>query len=62
MAKADSAKDHKSGLGYITQKGDTYKCIECGKTGRRDRLVAHVMFKHLQLKTWACPLWCVCSH
>jgi hypothetical protein len=59
-AEADGAEARKPAQGKLTQDGDTSRCIECGKTGRRDRLVAHVVYKHLDQKTWVCPLWCVC--
>ena len=62
MADDEGAEARKQGLGKITQSGDTSKCIECGKTARRDRLLAHVVYKHLDLKTWACPLWYVCFY
>ena len=62
MADDEGAEARKQGLSKITQSGNTSMCIECGKTARRDRLLAHVVYKHLDLKTWACPLWCVCFY
>ena len=62
MADDEGAEARKQGLDKITQSGNTSKCIECGKTARRDRLLAHVVYKHLDLRTWACPLWCVCFY
>jgi len=59
-AEADGAEARKAGLSKITQNGGTSKCNECGKINRRDRLLDHVAFKHLGLRTWSCPLWCVC--
>jgi hypothetical protein len=35
--------------------------MECGmKKQRRDRVLAHILYAHLGLKPWVCPLWCVC--
>ena len=62
MADEEGAEARKGGLIKITQSGDASICIECGKTARRDRVLAHVLYKHMDLKTWACPLWCACFH
>ena len=60
IAEGDGAEARKQGLKSIRKEGSTTKCVYCGKTGRRDGLLAHVIYNHLALKTWACPLWCVC--
>ena len=60
IADAKGAEARNMSLEKITKNGNTFRCIECGKTGRRDRLLDHILYKHLDLKTWSCPLWCVC--
>ena len=48
--------------GMMKREGGTARCSECGKTARHERVLAHILLHHLQTKTWACPLWCVCAH
>ena len=61
-AYEEGAEARKQGLGKITQSGDTSMYINCGKTARRERVLAHVLYKHMDMKTWSYPLWCVCFH
>jgi len=59
IAEGTGSNAREQGLEKISKNvtGDRrYKCTECGKKGRRDRLLAHVLYKHLHLKTWGCPL------
>ena len=60
IAHTDGAEARNRALQKIIKDSGTFKCIDCGKTGRRDRLVAHAIYKHLDMKAWECPLWCVC--
>ena len=56
-AEATSSAARELGQGSLSKDGNGYKCKDCGKSGRRDRLISHIVYKHLSLKTWACPLW-----
>ena len=56
-AEATSSAARELGQGSLSKEGNGYKCKDCGKKGRRDRLISHIVYKHLSLKTWACPLW-----
>jgi hypothetical protein len=58
-AKEDGKEAREAGLHKVTKVGDASKCTECQHTGRRDRVLDHVLYRHLDLKTWSCPLWCV---
>jgi hypothetical protein len=62
LADAHGAEARELGLDGVSREGSLYKCITCGKAGRRDRLLAHVVYKHLDIKAWGCPLWFVCFH
>jgi len=60
IAEADGAAAREAGPEAISTNGNGCKCIICGKSDkRRDRILTHVLYKHLGLKTWACPLWFV---
>lgn len=61
-ANKEGAEARKAGLGLISTNDNTYQCKVCHKQDRRDRLLAHVVYKHLGFKTWACPLWFVYFH
>ena len=56
-AEATSLAASELGQGSLSKDGNRYKCKDCGKRGRRDRLMSHIVYKHLSLKTWVCPLW-----
>jgi len=59
IAYEAGAETRKLGLGLMSTNGKTHTCDTCGKIDRRDRLLAHVVYKHLGFKTWICPLWYV---
>ena len=59
-AESDGADVRQEASQKIRKDGSSHRCIECGKTKkRRDRMVTHVIYEHLGLKPWPCPLWCV---
>jgi hypothetical protein len=62
IAEADGAAAREPALQGVSWVGNRYECIKCGKAGRRDRVLGHVIYNHFGLKTWTCPLWFVCFH
>jgi len=48
------------GLACMVRDEKGHQCQTCGQRDRRDRLLSHILLKHLGLKTWVCPLWFVC--
>jgi len=62
IADEGGAETRKLGLDLMSTDGKVHTCDTCGKIDRRDRLLAHIVYKHLGFKTWACPLWYVCFH
>ena len=61
-AEEEGATARKQGLDLMSKSGNVHKCKTCEKIDRRDRLLAHFLYKHLGLKTWRCVLWYVCFH
>ena len=62
IADEGGAETRRLGLNLMSINGKTHTCTKCGKVDRWDRLLAHIVYKHLGFKTWACPLWYVRFH
>ena len=61
-ADEDQTEPEKLVAGRLKQNGTIAECIQCKRKDRRDRLISHILYKHLTLKTWECGLWYVCFH
>jgi hypothetical protein len=62
LADFNGAKARQAGEGSMLTIGKTFECKICQKRDRHDRLLSHIVYIHLELKTWACPLWFVCFY
>jgi hypothetical protein len=61
-AEEDGEEARTPGHAFVKKNGRASKCTKCEKTGRRDRVLDHVLYRHLNVKSWSCPLWCVNFH
>ena len=62
-AEVDGAPAREAVRHMTTKKGNLHHCNICTTTNeRRDRLVAHVLLEHTDIKTWGCPQWYVYFH
>jgi hypothetical protein len=62
IAHANGRQLRKRAEKMLMREGWASRCSECGKKTRHDRVVAHILLHHLEIRAWACPLWCVCGH